>query len=270
MLQLTGFPIPNHYPVDSIAFLNYLIPPDLGWINANPSNNTTWTLPPRSLVMPGTSIWIRNISNFTITLNANIGNTVGGSTFTFIPPLTTIHLTTGYDLDWRIVKKFKTSGISISSISTSSNNAIVRFDGISGNIIKNSLVTLSDSGNFATSGTFGTVSLPFKLISVSVTQTVSNTNSITCNSSSGTILSATNYTLTGYSNSAFTVLNSLVFSSSVVIVKIINYSGTYTTNGIPHANVNSVTSGSFSIRVVNLHPTNSLNGRITFAFIVSS
>lgn len=268
----TGSPTPNHYPVDAITATTYTIPVDMGWILANPSGAATWTLPSLDNVMPGSLFWIRNISSNAITLNAATGQTVGGGASTSIPAQTTIQLLPSYDLDWRIVEKFSTGGTSVSSSSTSStNNAIARFDGTSGQTIKTSTATLSDTGDFATSGTYGTTASPFRLTSTSVTQANSLGDPVTCNSNSGKITSFGAYsTAAGGTASPFTVNNSTVTATSKVIANISSYSGTYTTNGIPIVHVSNITGGSFQLRVSNVHGTNALNGIIVFDFIVSS
>jgi hypothetical protein len=65
----------------------------------------------------------------------------------------------------------------------------------------------------------------------------------------------------------FTVNNTAVDADSVILVSIVNYSGTYVTNGIPVVMVNNRVAGvSFDIKIVNAHATVALGGVLKLAF----
>jgi len=98
-------------------------------------------------------------------------------------------------------------------------------------------------------------------------QTTSFTNGVTINSASGVITTVAAAAAAGSSES-FVVTNSAVSTSSVVLASIGDYSGTYHTNGIPMLYVDSISNGSFSIRVYNAGASNALNGTLKIKFIV--
>ncbi|NBO99908.1 MAG: hypothetical protein EBU90_07235 [Proteobacteria bacterium] len=101
----------------------------------------------------------------------------------------------------------------------------------------------------------------------SITQQTGITNGVTINSTSG-VITTVSATITAGSSSSFTVTNSAVRSSSAVIASMGDYSGTYDTNGVPLIYVDSITNGSFNIRIYNSHATNALNGTLKIKFIV--
>ena len=72
----------------------------------------------------------------------------------------------------------------------------------------------------------------------------------------------------GATPNTFTVSNSLVKASSVVVADIVDYGGVIATNGNPFVIVDAVTNGSFNIIVSNAHGTNALNGTLKIAFQV--
>jgi hypothetical protein len=101
-----------------------------------------------------------------------------------------------------------------------------------------------------------------------VTQLTSITTGVTCNGNSGVVTTVALTTSANTLAGTFTVNNSAVTSTSVIVAHIQNYSGTYLTNGMPFVAVNNVTSGSFDIVVMNTG-SSSLNGILKISFIVA-
>lgn len=96
------------------------------------------------------------------------------------------------------------------------------------------------------------------------TQTGNITSACTLNSPAGVITTVSS-TLATNGNASFTVNNSYVNSSSVVLGNIVNYSGS---NGAPFARVQNIASGSFGVVIRNVDDVNPLNGIIKFGFTV--
>jgi hypothetical protein len=102
------------------------------------------------------------------------------------------------------------------------------------------------------------------------TQATSNTTGVTLNGSSGVITMFANVTAAGGALSGtFTVTNSTVTTASIILLQIVNYSGTYGANGIPDVRVGVVAAGSFDVVVMNAHSANALAGKLKIAFQVS-
>lgn len=95
-----------------------------------------------------------------------------------------------------------------------------------------------------------------------VTQGTSITTAVTCNAAAGVITTQTASAGSDGSHS-FTVNNSYVKLSSVVVVSICNYAGA----GLPIVRTNSISDGSFTITISNPSGT-SLNASMRIAFIV--
>lgn len=101
-----------------------------------------------------------------------------------------------------------------------------------------------------------------QLDKVAVTQAVNITTAVTCDAAAGVITTQAASAGTDGSHT-FTVNNSYVVSSSVVIVSICNYGG----NGLPIVRTNAISNGSFTITISN--PTGTaLNAAMKIAFIV--
>lgn len=95
-------------------------------------------------------------------------------------------------------------------------------------------------------------------------QGTSLTSGVTINSPAGFIFTHTTGTLATGGISSFTVTNTAVRADSIVLSDIVNHAG----NGIPVAQVNSVTEGSFGIALRNIDATNTLTGSVKLAFSV--
>ena len=119
-------------------------------------------------------------------------------------------------------------------------------------------VYLDASGNYQQK--FGTIG--------NVPQLTSSSTAVTLDAMIGTISS---YTLTNVAGASvtFTVNNSyLVTGNERILLEPQVYSGTYTTNGLPVAQVNGIFIGQFQITIFNAHTTNALNGNMTLLFRV--
>lgn len=115
-------------------------------------------------------------------------------------------------------------------------------------------------------GSLQTQSLSTESSSVSkatVTQLTSNTTGVTINSNAGIITTVSSTLATGASAS-FTVTDSSVLSSSLVLSSIVNYTGT----GLARVHVSGITTGSFSMTLGNSHPTTAMNAVVKIGFFV--
>lgn len=100
------------------------------------------------------------------------------------------------------------------------------------------------------------------------TVTVANdTTDGTLNTRSG-VVTITASTLGAEAAGGLTLTNSTVTASSVVLASIVDYSGTYQTNGFPGVNIDSVSDGSFDIILYNSDATSALNGAVQVSFLV--
>jgi hypothetical protein len=126
--------------------------------------------------------------------------------------------------------------------------------------------TVQNGGNLILGTTATAKITPYK---ATVTQTTSITTAVTINSSVG-IITTVSASTAAASAATFTVNNSQVAASSVVLVTLVAYSGTLGTNGFPVINVNSIGSGSFNIQIANVHASNSLSGTLQIGFMVLS
>lgn len=100
-----------------------------------------------------------------------------------------------------------------------------------------------------------------------VTQASSLTTAVELNAPSG-VITTVSATTAAVSESKFALTNSLITASSVVLVSIVNYAGTFATNGIPTVKVDTIGSGTCNICVNNVHAANALSGVLKIAFVV--
>ena len=104
-----------------------------------------------------------------------------------------------------------------------------------------------------------------------VTQDTNPTTTVVANSVSGVITTVADLSsITTGTVAEFTVSNSLVAATDRVLVSIVDYAGTYATNGIPVVNVDTIGAGSFKIVIANVHAANALSaaGALKLAFVV--
>jgi len=127
----------------------------------------------------------------------------------------------------------------------------------SGNTTFNGNVTLGDAATDRIITTKGTV-----------TQTPAITSGVTVNATSG-IITTVSTTLAADATAVFTVTNSVVTSSSIVLANIIDYSGnTNGSEGTPNIAVDNITNGAFDIWLMNPDSAHALNGVLKIAFLV--
>ena len=129
-----------------------------------------------------------------------------------------------------------------------------------------SSLTLSNNGNIVLSGKTvldGSIVLPHS----NITQITDGTTRVEVNGNSGVITTVT-LTSLAEANISFAVSNSSVVLGSVVLVSISDYTGIFTTNGIPVLAVKSVVAGGFDIVVANVHGMNALNGALKISFMI--
>lgn len=101
---------------------------------------------------------------------------------------------------------------------------------------------------------------------VAVTQGTSTSTAVTANGQSGEITCFTSVQA-ALTTVTFTVNNTATDADSVILLNIVNYSGTYVTNGIPVVMVNNRVAGtSFDIKIVNAHATVALGGILKLGF----
>jgi hypothetical protein len=98
-----------------------------------------------------------------------------------------------------------------------------------------------------------------------VTQATSISTEVTLSQPAGVITTVSLTTAADTTESAFTVTNSYVTASSVIIANIQGYSGT---TGFPVILVDDVAAGSFKITVRNVHNAAALNGTLSISFVV--
>lgn len=112
----------------------------------------------------------------------------------------------------------------------------------------------------------GMAGAPMNFGQATVSQATNSSTAVTINASSGVISTVTLTAAARSIDGTFTVNNSCVTSASVISLTVGNYSGTYFTNGTPDVRVGSVSSGSFTVSILNIDNTNALNGSIKIYF----
>jgi len=100
-----------------------------------------------------------------------------------------------------------------------------------------------------------------------VTQITTIATGVTLDAYSGVITTVSS-TLAAVTTTGFVVTNAAVGAGSVVIANVVNYGGTYETNGIPVVTVDTIAEGSFTIKLSNAHASNALSGVLKIGFIV--
>ncbi len=100
-----------------------------------------------------------------------------------------------------------------------------------------------------------------------VTQITTINTAVTIAAPSG-IITTVSAPTAAQDNDLFAVINSVVTATSVVHVSIVNYAGSYSTNGLPVVNVSGIGAGFFTMVIMNAHDTNALSGVLKIAFTV--
>ena len=96
------------------------------------------------------------------------------------------------------------------------------------------------------------------------TQDTSITTEVALNAASG-IVTTVSATTAADASSSFTVTNTSVLATSIVLANIVNYAGT---DGVPSVIVEDIAAGSFKITIYNGHSTDALNGVLKIGFVV--
>ena len=119
--------------------------------------------------------------------------------------------------------------------------------------------TTNNGGNIILSAGVGAIlsgridiQSPMNVIKTLVTQITNINTNVTINAGAGIITTVSNPLLGNLGVGIFTVNNSIVRATDSVLCNIVNYSGTFITNGIPIVYVINVTNGSFDIVVINI------------------
>lgn len=100
------------------------------------------------------------------------------------------------------------------------------------------------------------------------TQLTSTTTSVTLAAYNGVITTFTQTAATGVSVT-FTVTNSLVVAGDNVRASVVDYAGTFSTDGIPVVSVDNIIDGAFNIVISNVHAANALSGVLKIGFKVN-
>lgn len=106
-----------------------------------------------------------------------------------------------------------------------------------------------------------------QLPSVDVVQATSETTPVVANGASGEIECFTS-TLAAGGSAIFTVSNNILAAGDKVLLNIVDYSGSYLTNGLPMCQVDNITANSFQIVKLNAHAVNALAGVVKVQFQV--
>lgn len=96
-----------------------------------------------------------------------------------------------------------------------------------------------------------------------VTQITAITTGVTTNAGAGVITTVSS-TLAAGSNATFIVTNSMVTSTSVIMLTVDDSA----TAGLAKLNVQTVTNGAFSVNITNIHGANAFNNVIKIHFVV--
>lgn len=142
--------------------------------------------------------------------------------------------------------------------------------------------TLTDAATFAVSGspvagTNATITRSHalwvqggsvNLARATVSQATNINTDVTCSGASGVITTQAATTAAVTAETGFTVTNTACHANSVVIARVVAYSGTLMTNGVPDVHVDVVSAGSFHVKVMNVHGANALNGTMKIHFTV--
>lgn len=146
----TGRPIPTAFPVVFINSTSTTIPDYLGIIEANPSGAAAWTLPLLDSISEGSYLWIQNKSSFTITLTPQAGETIGGAGSYAIAGNYVLTLYSDRTNDWKVWSYLPP--VVVGGPGSSTDNALVRWNGTSGSVIQNSNAILTDAGDLSLVG----------------------------------------------------------------------------------------------------------------------
>lgn len=134
------------------------------------------------------------------------------------------------------------------------------------NLVAGTGVSLTAADDSTNNVSKCTVAFSGNIGDATVTQATSITTGVTLNALSGVITTVSATTAAG-ATSTFTVANSTVAASSVVLLDF-NYAGTWGTNGFPGVQLGTVSAGSFQVVITNSHGTAALAGVLKIHFAV--
>jgi len=109
------------------------------------------------------------------------------------------------------------------------------------------------------------VVLAYTLSAGTVTQATSITTGVTLNATQG-IITTVSATTAGLATSTFTLTNNLITATSNIHVYLIDYAGTWQTNGVPYVVGQTRAAGSIAVNISNLHAINALSGVLKIGF----
>lgn len=103
------------------------------------------------------------------------------------------------------------------------------------------------------------------------TQLTSIVTGVTLNAVKGKITTvAATAGAAGATPNVFTVSNNKVRAGAKISYSLLNYAGTYATNGTPVVAVDNIVDGAFDINISNAHGTNALNGALVIWFKIEN
>lgn len=97
--------------------------------------------------------------------------------------------------------------------------------------------------------------------------TITGASPQVCNGQRGIVTSGT-LTTAAATDATYTITNSSVATTSLVMCTLQNYSGTLVTNGYPIVMTCVPGSGSIAVHITNTHAANALNGTVAIGFAV--
>jgi hypothetical protein len=100
-----------------------------------------------------------------------------------------------------------------------------------------------------------------------VAQATSLATPVTLNTQAGVITTVA-ATVAGGGATDFTFNNTQIYANSIVFAFVGDYSAAWSTAGIPQVAVTGIANGSCTIRVMNLHSANALNGTLDISFFI--
>jgi hypothetical protein len=117
-------------------------------------------------------------------------------------------------------------------------------------------------------GTIGATGSTVQVNKSTVTQLTSNTTAVTVVNNVGYInMFGALTTATQSLSATFTIDFTAAGAASAFQLQVTGYTGTWGTNGIPQAVVQSVSAGVATVAVYNLSTANALNGTVTFSYM---
>lgn len=130
-----------------------------------------------------------------------------------------------------------------------------------------------DTINPSTSGGSITFNAPITTASSvdALTQATSITTAVDSNNTASGVITTQSATAAAGATQTFQLNNTLFETTSNVQVTIVDYAGTFTTNGLPFVTVDALSAdGNAQINVHNAHGTNALSGALKIAYTINN